>query len=233
MRDCTVSSRVREQPRISTKVPSVSVPDMWPSDFPSPSPGSAVDTELRPSKRVRVIQPDLTHFSDMYSSPSSLHRADVSAQRLKRLFLESPVARTADDSRQSSSWTTRTPWRAGPCPHQSLPPEASRAIQLLDPEWNHIPTMHPPANREALKELDFDCILRNLRLRHDLLFDADLQFRPMYNRKKHDMAECYWSTGDADVRLQRSTTAVQGACHKVLLRRPHHMHANAYPTALG
>ncbi|KIY45611.1 hypothetical protein FISHEDRAFT_49107 [Fistulina hepatica ATCC 64428] len=149
----------------------------------------------------------------MPSSPSSPHRADASAKRLKKLCSSSrtsPVARTADDAdshrarrgvtrlliphsgSRSAATSPTSPACAGPSPRQFPPFEASRAIQLLDPEWNHIPTMHPLVNREALKELDLDCILRNPQLRHDLLFDAGLQFRPMYSRKKRDMAERYW-----------------------------------------
>ncbi|KAI0335910.1 Tcp11-domain-containing protein [Cubamyces sp. BRFM 1775] len=56
----------------------------------------------------------------------------------------------------------------------------------------HIPPHQPPINRETLKELDLDAILRNPQLRHDLLFDSGLQFRPTSSRRKRDLADQYW-----------------------------------------
>ncbi|KAI0822279.1 T-complex protein 11-domain-containing protein [Trametes gibbosa] len=58
----------------------------------------------------------------------------------------------------------------------------------------HIPPHQPPINRETLKELDLDAILRNPQLRHDLLFDSGLQFRPTSSRRKRDLADHYWLT---------------------------------------
>ncbi|KAI8978674.1 T-complex protein 11-domain-containing protein [Trametes punicea] len=56
----------------------------------------------------------------------------------------------------------------------------------------HIPPHQPPINSETLKELDLDAILRNPQLRHDLLFDSGLQFRPTSSRRKRDLADQYW-----------------------------------------
>ncbi|PPR01749.1 hypothetical protein CVT24_001569 [Panaeolus cyanescens] len=53
----------------------------------------------------------------------------------------------------------------------------------------HIPPMSPQINRNTLKELELDAILRNPNLRHDLLFDPGLQFRP---RRRRDVSERYW-----------------------------------------
>ncbi|KAF7797410.1 hypothetical protein EIP86_008605 [Pleurotus ostreatoroseus] len=56
-----------------------------------------------------------------------------------------------------------------------------------------IPPLQPPINRVTLKELDLDAILRNPQLRHDLLFDPGLQFRPTSSRRKRDLADAYWA----------------------------------------
>ncbi|OCH86385.1 Tcp11-domain-containing protein [Obba rivulosa] len=56
----------------------------------------------------------------------------------------------------------------------------------------HIPPHSPPINRETLKELDLEAILSNPQLRHDLLFDPGLQFRPTSSRRKRELAENYW-----------------------------------------
>ncbi|KAF8158381.1 T-complex protein 11-domain-containing protein [Crassisporium funariophilum] len=60
-------------------------------------------------------------------------------------------------------------------------------IDLSSP---HLPAMTPLINRQTLKELELDTIFRNPQLRHDLLFDSGLQFRP---RRKREASEKYWN----------------------------------------
>ncbi|KZT73798.1 Tcp11-domain-containing protein [Daedalea quercina L-15889] len=73
-------------------------------------------------------------------------------------------------------------------------PRASSSVPVSPIETfsPHIPSHQPPINRDTLKELDLEAILRNPQLRHDLLFDSGLQFRPTSSRRKRDMAENYW-----------------------------------------
>ncbi|THV05299.1 Tcp11-domain-containing protein [Dendrothele bispora CBS 962.96] len=56
-----------------------------------------------------------------------------------------------------------------------------------------VPSMYPYISRQTLKELDLEVILRNPQLRHDLLFDYGLQFRPTYSRRKRQFADAYWN----------------------------------------
>ncbi|KAI0670793.1 T-complex protein 11-domain-containing protein [Trametes maxima] len=82
----------------------------------------------------------------------------------------------------------------------SKPPKFSKSHSVpaspIDPcsLSSHIPPHQPPINRDTLKELDLDAILRNPQLRHDLLFDSGLQFRPTSSRRKRDHADQYWLT---------------------------------------
>ncbi|EGN98383.1 hypothetical protein SERLA73DRAFT_109834, partial [Serpula lacrymans var. lacrymans S7.3] len=81
----------------------------------------------------------------------------------------------------------------GSCPatdlqHSPLPP----GLPPIDLNSSHIPALHPLINRQTLKELDLSAIMRNPQLRHDLLFDAGLQFRPTSGRRKRDLADRYW-----------------------------------------
>ncbi|KAG6850741.1 hypothetical protein H0H93_009364 [Arthromyces matolae] len=64
----------------------------------------------------------------------------------------------------------------------------------IDTNLIHIPSLHPLVNRQTLKELDLDVILRNPQLRHDLLFDPGLQFRPTSSRRKRTICERYWAS---------------------------------------
>ncbi|KAG8733535.1 hypothetical protein FRC11_005457 [Ceratobasidium sp. 423] len=63
----------------------------------------------------------------------------------------------------------------------------------------HVPSLTPLITRETLKELDLEAILRNPQLRHDLLFDPGLQFRPTSGRKKRDLTDKYWQAVQIEV----------------------------------
>ncbi|KAF9533259.1 T-complex protein 11-domain-containing protein [Crepidotus variabilis] len=80
-----------------------------------------------------------------------------------------------------------------PPPSLKRPPATPTTpiLNSLQPDYSspHIPPLSPLINRQTLRELDLDVIIRNPVLRHDLLFDAGLQFRP---RRKSDLSERYW-----------------------------------------
>ncbi|KAF7299110.1 Vacuolar ATP synthase subunit B [Mycena indigotica] len=73
----------------------------------------------------------------------------------------------------------------------------------IDATSSHIASHIPPISRTTLKELDLDAIMRNPQLRHDLLFDGNLQFRPTSTRRKTERAEKYW---------QAITTELETGC---------------------
>ncbi|KAL0961045.1 hypothetical protein HGRIS_006034 [Hohenbuehelia grisea] len=85
---------------------------------------------------------------------------------------------------RESAWPPSTPSRRRP-----PPPQATIDLNAL-----HIPSLQPPINRQTLRELDLENILQNPQLRHDLLFDPGLQFRPITGRRKRENTEGYWST---------------------------------------
>ncbi|KAG5648312.1 hypothetical protein DXG03_004884 [Asterophora parasitica] len=82
--------------------------------------------------------------------------------------------------------------RTGP---KSADPSFPSVLPLfpIDTNSTHIPSLQPLVNRQTLKELDLDVILRNPQLRHDLLFDPGLQFRPTCSRRKRAICERYWA----------------------------------------
>ncbi|KAI0269816.1 T-complex protein 11-domain-containing protein [Gloeopeniophorella convolvens] len=69
---------------------------------------------------------------------------------------------------------------------------SSRIVIPIDPCSPYIPVRNPPINKDTLKELDLDAILRNPQLRHDFLFDSGLQFRAAASRRKREQADTYW-----------------------------------------
>lgn len=62
---------------------------------------------------------------------------------------------------------------------------------------SHVPPPLPPVNIQSLREIDLTEILKNPQLRHDILFDPQLQFRPNLDgergRRKKITYDKYWS----------------------------------------
>lgn len=61
----------------------------------------------------------------------------------------------------------------------------------------------PPVNIQSLREIDLTEILKNPQLRHDILFDPQLQFRPNLDgergRRKKIVYDKYWSEVQAEI----------------------------------
>ncbi|KAI0720506.1 T-complex protein 11-domain-containing protein [Cerioporus squamosus] len=164
----------------------------WPSPSCPPSaaflPQRAREGQPSP-KRLRIEIPT--------TPPGSPHRPrrgqrQVSSRHLGR-------QRRAGETRDTGivSATEPGPSRGSLLRTASLPAlPSSRSVPVspIEPAVvsPHIPPHQPPINRETLKELDLEAILRNPQLRHDLLFDSGLQFRPTSSRRKRDLADNYW-----------------------------------------
>ncbi|KAI0761944.1 T-complex protein 11-domain-containing protein [Trametes elegans] len=167
-----------------------------PTSWSQPSASTSTSPRLSRSegqpfpKRLRIEIP---------SGPSG------SPQRVRRTASKSSLRsqqrrRRAGETRDTGivSATEPGPSRGSLLRPPSLPTSQSRSVPVSPIEpcslSPHIPPHQPPVNRETLKELDLDAILRNPQLRHDLLFDSGLQFRPTSSRRKRDLADHYWLT---------------------------------------
>lgn len=106
----------------------------------------------------------------------------------KRSPTRSPVLRSGSDLEDIGILPTSEP---GPSRGSLL----QRPARSLPFDLNPLPSPPhlPLINRQTLKELDLDAILRNPQLRHDLLFDPGLQFRPTSSKRKRDLSERYWA----------------------------------------
>ncbi|CCM03545.1 uncharacterized protein FIBRA_05679 [Fibroporia radiculosa] len=168
----------------------------WPEHPPSSSmaymSGSHKDSPSRP-KRPRIEIPQPTP-----ASPRRLRRArglySHAVPSPRRYVRRARAGETRDTGIVSA--TEPGPSRGSLLRVNSLPSTprhtSSLPVSPVDPISPHIPPHQPPVNRETLKELDLEAILRNPQLRHDLLFDSGLQFRPTSSRRKRDMADNYW-----------------------------------------
>lgn len=77
----------------------------------------------------------------------------------------------------------------------------------------------PPINLQSLKEIDLHEILKNPQLRHDILFDPQLQFRPNLDgergRRKKSIMEKYWAEIDLECKQFFSKDRALGTAPKV------------------
>lgn len=73
------------------------------------------------------------------------------------------------------------------------------------------PTLHPPITRHTLRELDLFEILKNPQLRHDVVFDPNVQFRPNFDgergRRKREAGERYWTAVVREIETGCTCTA--------------------------
>ncbi|KAF9241180.1 T-complex protein 11-domain-containing protein [Melanogaster broomeanus] len=179
-------SRAPRQPPTSPWLSTATAHPVWPSeasptDSPPVSPLNPSDNaHERFQKRPRIETNDLTQSKSQLRVPErhSPSRASLPphspTRRCRRRpeHLEHPSPSLPSpqppvfriDGHLPTTDSSHQPLQH-PFPH----------IDLTSP---HIPSLHPLINRQTLKELDLSAILRNPQLRHDLLFDAGLQFRP-------------------------------------------------------
>ncbi|KAG6814260.1 hypothetical protein H0H92_015375 [Tricholoma furcatifolium] len=180
------------QPTEQSTAPPESLPDTAPrqfSDWPSSSshvssPLSAEVVFKRP--RLEKIQTSLRKRPLPRKSPlkprpppTARHGSDIE---------DLGMVSAADPGPSSGSLL-----HLRPAPNSFDPSPPVVPFFPIDTNLIHIPSLQPPVNRQTLKELDLDVILRNPQLRHDLLFDPGLQFRPTCSRRKRSMCERYWA----------------------------------------
>ncbi|KAF8333546.1 T-complex protein 11-domain-containing protein [Cantharellus anzutake] len=89
------------------------------------------------------------------------------------------------------------------------------------------PALVPPIRLATLVELDLESILSNVQLRHDLLFDPGLQFRPTIGRRKREAANRYWTAVQRELEIGCTCTSFD---HLGLVL-PCSCHSNSAPSS--
>ncbi|CAE6445366.1 unnamed protein product [Rhizoctonia solani] len=184
-------------------------------DYDLPAPVEVEDDEDRPPKRRRA--------NSLPELPTEVERAPTSAPAAQSQLTTDAAAPQVNNTPSGSAQMTSPPMAA----HDVLPALAvhissspstkshSSPARPSDPRLRspstplarttptrrvaHVPSLTPLITRETLKELDLEAILRNPQLRHDLLFDPGLQFRPTSGRKKRDLTDKYWQAVQIEV----------------------------------
>ncbi|KAG9003244.1 hypothetical protein FRB93_011157 [Tulasnella sp. JGI-2019a] len=117
------------------------------------------------------------------------------AQQTTTAFVAPPVLSTPTITRSFSSsinlhLAISSPYASSSSSPSSIQPSSSGPS--LAPSPPIIPPTYPLITRETLKELELDVTLRSPQLRHDILFDPGLQFRPTTGRRKREASDRYW-----------------------------------------
>ncbi|KAG8985887.1 hypothetical protein FRB90_004381, partial [Tulasnella sp. 427] len=181
------------------KAKEMGVAEMPPSRQNSAGMGVPTDS----TAGVSVPPPSTPSGSEDESSPTRHHHRHASASAAS----SSSHHRHLDQSMSpasSSSLPFKHPLsvsvKLGPAsPFGSSPSSAGSlfATPLGSPGYCQqqppvVPQTHPLITRDTLKELELEVTLRSPQLRHDLLFDPGLQFRPTSGRRKREQTERYW-----------------------------------------
>ncbi|TFY50162.1 hypothetical protein EVG20_g11683, partial [Dentipellis fragilis] len=175
------------RPDNETPLVSPSTPPSTPPESPSRAKRPRIDTAQASSKASKraAIKRAQELITALQASAGNWHW-ETSPDGDTRLVAPIPNKQGVDQQEDTGDFSITSLSPGG------LSPSASRIVIPIDPCSPHIPIRHPPINKETLKELDLDAIMRNPQLRHDFLFDSGLQFRAAATRRKREQAETYW-----------------------------------------
>ncbi|KAJ2502531.1 cAMP-mediated signaling protein sok1 [Coemansia sp. RSA 1972] len=170
-------------------------PAMRPRAVPRRLPVAGASSEITAEARGPAIS-----FGS--GSPRALRRrvadTDCAAQAVHSTPARAPAGTSADSG--------RTPQQLG-----SGVSQASRT---------HASTL-PPVNRYTLRELKIHNILQNPRLRHEVLFEPKLEFRPNSSGQlaeaKQRAAQQYWTSIDHEVRTVMVTPTANSVAIVLML----------------
>ncbi|CAI1908746.1 Protein sok1 [Saccharomyces pastorianus] len=132
-------------------------------------------------------QPYLHSNNPLSTNPLSIKRA---------IFLNQQISNSSSRNNDNINDTT-----ANSIANSNLNTRSDFELTLED-RINYIkatptPVPFPPINLQGLKEIDLQEILKNPQLRHDIIFDPLLQFRPNLDgergNKKRQLADIYWN----------------------------------------
>ncbi|KAG7903893.1 hypothetical protein KL905_004651 [Ogataea polymorpha] len=153
---------------------------------------------------------------NLLSPPSSIdipHRSRSSSKTSKRLRRKRSKFYKGAASQRSTSpalLTNNLPiskrFRSRSLPNIWIPSHKQTKL-LIDDLQQRQPSEKvpvPPVNLQSMHEIDLHEILKNPQLRHDILFEPQLQFRPNLDgergKRKRMQGDRYWSAVKAEIR---------------------------------
>ncbi|KAK0553419.1 Protein SOSEKI 1 [Tilletia horrida] len=186
------------------------------------------------SKRFEVDWPLPLQSGVELSAAGHMVLRQAAGRQLEQIHPQAASAPYSASALQRSTFDSSTARRhAGqPCSNDKLSPNWHQISSTQHAVPSNIiqPGLHPPITRQTLHELDSSEMLRNPQLRHDVVFDSHVQFRPNFDgergRKVREVADQYWmavarevSTGCTCLRLENGITQ-PCICHPDMLHEP-------------
>lgn len=193
---------------------------------------------VQQQSNVRISRPRLSRTQSLPNLKAK-PVVDISAPALHRLIMPARLAEylsllrshakrqemgevsTTQHSPQQSSPQSDRPYNSGniPSAHPSqLKSRNGYCSTTVDALGNvksiFVPSLHPPITRQTLKELDLHEILKNPQLRHDIVFDSNVQFRPNFDgergKKKREIGNKYWFAVQREIESGCTCTSFVG-----------------------
>ncbi|PWN51701.1 hypothetical protein IE53DRAFT_409975 [Violaceomyces palustris] len=157
--------------------------------------GSNAGSRRRVSPRLRRAQsvPNMRAKAVVDLSQPSCHRLLLPSHWASYIAsrTEGRASRNVSSEHYTSSMLSGRPTVGGVNAQASAQQLAGRGKSVFTP------SLHPPITRHTLRELDLFEILKNPQLRHDVVFDPNVQFRPNFDgergRRKREAGERYWT----------------------------------------
>ncbi|KAF8431042.1 T-complex protein 11-domain-containing protein [Terfezia claveryi] len=158
---------------------------------PNRAPGSTFEGYQTPttagtarnSPKRKPQSTEVLAFRDRPKTKRARHEAEDCISQAQTT--DAPKLTAVVDSRPAQSMTrTASTHKSSPLPSRVRPRAHSLPARLVRPDWpaHHSPDRHsqhvPPVNLKTLRELELSEFYRNPKLRHDVVFDSQLHFRP-------------------------------------------------------
>ncbi|GAA5862745.1 hypothetical protein JCM1840_002659 [Sporobolomyces johnsonii] len=185
-------------------------------------------TAASPSPRSSPYHPSPLHTS--HARTSRKHKFYDSGEPPRRRRHAAPVVdpffSAGAEGRPSTSLdprlvVARLEHTGGSLPLSQGELVAVHAVRLISdgeepPVSPLVPTsLAPPITKATLHELDLHEVMRNAQLRHDVVFDPNLMFRPNYDgergERKRVAAEQYWTAVSREISFGCRCTTFSGA----------------------
>ncbi|KAF9173723.1 hypothetical protein BGX21_006414 [Mortierella sp. AD011] len=152
---------------------------------------------LRSDQKVESVSVNMPAKNPSLSKQETIDQAQT---------LNPPKTQGSAPGAKDNSATVAQSSRSASSAQQSKPSSAS--LQAHNPA-----TLMLPITRETLRELDMIEIFKNPQVRHDIVFDPHLQFRPNFDGErghiKRREADRFWSGVKAELENRRNTLATR------------------------
>ncbi|KAJ2786977.1 cAMP-mediated signaling protein sok1 [Coemansia interrupta] len=154
----------------------------------------------------------------MHSLPLQRGRANSVCGRRRQSAKETaagvdlPTRKAANSRIRTAASSSASPSAPAPASTSSRSQGAAQPQSQSQPQQSQTMATLPPINRYTLRELKIQNILQNPRLRHEVLFEPKLEFRPNSSGQlaeaKQRAAHQYWATVEQGLKTESGLSTI-------------------------